>query len=77
MVKKSSNFVPQFPKINKKSKALEPANYEILSISKDGGGEISLEGLSGPVGIAQIAGDSASAGLESLFFLIAIIARQV
>ena len=26
------------------AKALEPANYEILSISKDGGGEISLEG---------------------------------
>ena len=36
-------------------------------------GEISLEGLSGPVGIAQIAGDSARAGFESLFFLIAIL----
>ena len=36
-------------------------------------GEVSLEDLSGPVGIAQIAGDSARAGIESLFYLIAIL----
>ena len=36
-------------------------------------GNVSLEDLSGPVGIAQIAGNSARAGIESLFFLIAIL----
>jgi len=36
-------------------------------------GEISLENLSGPVGIAKIAGDSAKKGIESLFYLIAIL----
>ena len=36
-------------------------------------GEIALEHLSGPVGIAQVAGDSAKAGIENLFYLIAIL----
>jgi len=36
-------------------------------------GELSLENLQGPVGIAKIAGDSAKAGIESLFYLIAIL----
>jgi len=36
-------------------------------------GNVSIEDLSGPVGIAQIAGNSARAGIESLFFLIAIL----
>ncbi len=36
-------------------------------------GQISLEHLSGPLGIAQVAGNSAKAGLEPLFYLIAIL----
>jgi len=36
-------------------------------------GGVSLKDLSGPVGIAQIAGDSAKAGFVSLFYLIAIL----
>ena len=36
-------------------------------------GQISIEHLSGPLGIAQVAGDSAKAGFEPLFYLIAIL----
>lgn len=36
-------------------------------------GELSMEHLSGPLGIAQVAGDSAKAGIEPLLYLIAIL----
>ena len=36
-------------------------------------GQISMEHLSGPLGIAQVAGDSAKAGIEPLLYLIAIL----
>ena len=36
-------------------------------------GEVSFKDLSGPIGIAQIAGDSAKAGIGNLFYLIAIL----